>query len=85
MDKKIEINIGELVLHGFAAGDRYKIANAMEIELTRLFTEQGMPGVFSANTGPGRVDAGTFNTGENSRAESIGIQTAQSVYKGLNL
>jgi hypothetical protein len=39
----IELTVEELVLHGFAAGDRYAIAEAVERELTRLLGGQGVP------------------------------------------
>ena len=31
------------MLHGFAPGDRYRIGDAVERELARLFAEQGVP------------------------------------------
>ena len=83
MVSSIEVNIEELVLHGFKPGDRYDIGKSLELELARLFTEQGLPGVLSENMNVRRVDAGTFNASLNSKAESIGSQTAKSVYKGL--
>jgi hypothetical protein len=81
--QNIEINIEELVLHGFKPGDRYDIGKSLEIELVRLFSEQGVPGVLSENMNVGRVDAGTFHVSSNINMESIGIQTAKSVYKAL--
>jgi hypothetical protein len=81
MKPNIEINIEELVLHGFKPGDRYDIGKSLEIELVRLFSEQGVPGVLSENKNLGKVDAGTFNASSNSKAESIGTQIANSVYK----
>ena len=83
MNKKVEINIEELVLHGFAPGDGYRIGQAIELELERLFAERGIPGLLSETRNTGQLKAGTINIPANSTAESIGIQTAKSVYKGF--
>jgi hypothetical protein len=83
MNRNVEINIEELVLHGFSPGDRYRIGEALELELVRLFTEQGVPGALSENRNVDRVNAGTFNASPNAKAESIGMLTAVSVYKGF--
>lgn len=84
MNNNLEINIEELVLHGFAPGDRYEIGKSLELELVRLFTEQGVPGVLSENMNVGRVDAGKFSASPNSKANVIGNQTAISVYNAFN-
>ena len=46
--RPIELNIDELVLHGFPPGERYAIADAVEQTLSQLLTEQiaseGIPG-----------------------------------------
>src|SRR5690349_13235166 len=41
--KAIEVHIGELVLHGFSHSDRLPIAEAVERELARLFSEGEFP------------------------------------------
>jgi hypothetical protein len=38
----LELHVEELVLHGFAPGDRYRIGEALERTLTQLFVEQGV-------------------------------------------
>ena len=43
----IELHIEELVLHGFAPGDRHPIGDAVEHELIRLFAEQGLPSLLN--------------------------------------
>lgn len=82
---RVEILIDELVLHGFAAGDRYPIAEALEQELARLMREQG---VAPALTRPGeteRIDAGSFSLAAGSPANAVGVRSAQAVYRGLQL
>ena len=39
----VELNIEELVLHGFPPGEHQHIGEAVERELSRLFAEQGVP------------------------------------------
>jgi hypothetical protein len=83
MKPNIEINIEELVLHGFNPGDKYEIGRTMEIELARLFADQGVPGVLSENINIDRFNAGTFSASPNAKPVSIGIQTAKSVYNSF--
>lgn len=79
----LELHIGELVLHGFANGDRYRIGDALERELTRLFSEQGAPTAITNGRGIARVDGGAFEVTPESSAETMGIQLAQAIYGGL--
>ena len=79
----VELHIEELVLHGFAPGDRYRIGDAVERELSRLFAEQGTPPALARGGDIGRLDGGSFEAKPGSRAETIGIQAAQAVYGGL--
>lgn len=79
----VELHIEELVLHGFAPGDRYRIGEAVELELQRLLTEQGAPHFFSGNVELGQISAGTFNVEPNAKSEVIGAQVARAVYEGM--
>jgi len=83
MDRNIEINIEELVLQGFAPEDRYKIGEEIKVELKRLVSEHGLPDVLSADIDIDRLYAGTFTINKSTKAESIGNQTAKTVYGGL--
>ena len=66
--KNIELNIDELVLHGFAPGDRYSIGEAVEQELTRLLTDRGVPQSLEHGGEIGHVDGGAFEVEQGSRA-----------------
>ena len=79
----LELHIEELVLHGFAPGDRHRIGDAVERELSRLFAEHGVPPNFSQGFETARLDAGSFNFAPGSPAHSIGAQIAQALYGGL--
>jgi hypothetical protein len=84
--QNIELHIEELVLHGFAAKDRYTIGAAVQRELQRLFVEQGVPQLLQP---PGQgcelagTDGGAFAVKPGDPAHIIGVQVARSVYGGL--
>jgi len=40
---RIEVHIEELILEGFAPGDRWRVGAAVQEELGRLFSRQGVP------------------------------------------
>jgi hypothetical protein len=79
----IELHIEELVLHGFAAVNRHLVGNAVEQELARLFTEQGISPEARVGSELKAIDAGEFRVASGASAERIGAQIAQSVYGGL--
>ena len=54
--REIEAQIEELVLHGFPPSERYRIADAMQAELARLLTEQGL----SVTNGPYRPSSARY-------------------------
>jgi hypothetical protein len=81
----IELHIEELVLHGFAPGDRYHISEAVERELAWLLAERG--GTLSSAQGREitLLDGGGFEAARNSSAKNIGVQIAQAIFRGLSL
>ena len=81
--KNIELNIEELVLHGFSPGDRHRIGEAVEQELTRLLAEWGVPQSLELGGEIGYVDGGAFEVAQGSRAQIVGAQVAKAVYGGL--
>jgi len=83
MRQKVELHIDELVLEGFSAGDRYRIGEALERELTRLFEEKGVPGSFTSGKEIDRINGGSFQVAPGARAERVGTQVAGAVYGGL--
>jgi hypothetical protein len=78
-----ELHIEELVLHGFAPGDRAVIGAAMQQELGRLFAEQGVPRSLSQANDFARMPGGTVSIAPGMRPAAIGAQIAQSLYGGL--
>ena len=59
MTPDIELDIDELVLHGFAPGDRAGIAGAVQSELTRLFAEHGVPARLNTSSMIPHLDGGS--------------------------
>jgi len=84
MTGNIELHIEELVLHGFEPHDRYRIGDAVERELVRLFTEQGVPQSLANGGEIDKLDGGGFEVAPGSKAEVIGAQVARAVYGGLS-
>jgi hypothetical protein len=79
----VELHIEQLVLHGFAPGDRRSIQEAVQIELERLFTERGLPPSLAQSGEHPRMDAGEFRLAAHSRAETVGRQIARTLYEGF--
>ncbi len=79
----LELHINELVLHGFTPGDRHAIGEAVQRELTRLFTEQGIHPSLHRELEVEKLDGGAFQIRPEARAEGIGAQVGQAVYGGL--
>jgi hypothetical protein len=79
----IHLHIDELILHGFPPVARYRIAEAVQQELTRLLSEGHDPSVLSQGGEYYRLDAGRFELRRDARPEQIGAQVAQTVYRGL--
>lgn len=87
MTPEIFLHIDELVLHGFAARDRYAIAAAIEHELSLLLAAQfteGLPPSFAQSTAHERLDAGAFNVAPGANSRSVGSQIAQTIHQGLS-
>lgn len=81
--QSIELHIEELVLHGFAPGDRHLVGDAVQRELARSLTEEGVPSSLMQDIEIARLDGGAFQVAPSSRPQSIGRQVARSIYGGL--
>ncbi|MBD2253365.1 hypothetical protein [Nostoc parmelioides] len=79
----IELQIEELLLHGFARKDQVRIQRAIEQELTRLLTEQGVPASLSRSQEIQQLQGGSFNVRAGMGVETIGSQVAQAIYGGI--
>jgi len=81
--RNIELHIEELVLDGFVHGDRYRIGEAVEQELSRLLADRGVPQSLAEGGEIASVDGGAIEVATGSRAEAVGAQVAKAVYGGL--
>jgi hypothetical protein len=79
----VELHIEELVLHGFAPADRYRIGEAIQSELARLLAEGGVPPALAQGSEIASLNGGAFTVALGAKAPAIGAQVAQSVYGGL--
>jgi hypothetical protein len=82
--QSVEVNIEELVLHGFAPSDRDRIGMAVEHELMRLFVERKLPSSMVQGGTIERLDGGQFHLTTDAKANTIGMHVAQTVYGGLS-
>jgi hypothetical protein len=73
-----------MVLHGFAAADRFRIADAVEQELTRLMAGQGVPGGLATPAAAAHLDAGAFNVALGAKPQALGTQLARSLHQRLS-
>jgi hypothetical protein len=80
----VNVHIEELVLHGFAPGDRHRVATALQAELTRLLAETGAPPAWSRNAEIPRLDAGAIDAAPSSRPETVGAHAARAIHRGWN-
>ncbi len=80
----IKLHIEELILDGFAPGDRYRIADSVERKLTQLFAEQGVPQSLAQGGEIAHLDGGAFEATRDSRPEAVGAKVARTIYGGLN-
>ncbi len=79
----IKIHIEELVLHGFAPGDRHQIAAAVENELSRLMTERGLQGIRTNAIAVGRINGGAFKVEAGAKAQVTGAEIARAVFRSV--
>jgi len=80
----LELEIEELVLDGFPAADRDRIARAVHVELERLFAENGVPASLEGGGNVAKIDGGSFEAAPDSGSEEIGAQVARALYGGMS-
>jgi hypothetical protein len=73
--REIEVQIEELVLHGFRPSERYPIADAVQAELARLLTEQGLS--VTNDLALEQLNADAIRLNPKARGETTGAQIAR--------
>ncbi|MCI0628933.1 MAG: hypothetical protein L0387_46020, partial [Acidobacteria bacterium] len=79
----IELHIEELVLRGIDGGMQHEIRAAMERKLVGLLGGEGMVTSLSQRGDVSRLDAGSFKVKSRANGQVIGVQLAQTVYRGI--
>ncbi len=77
MDLVLEIE--ELRLNGFKRSDREKIAASLQLELSRLIAEEGLPPALKQGSDI-RLEGGAFSLPSGLDAEKAGVQLARQMY-----
>lgn len=77
---RMDIEIETLRLYGFSTVDRYRIAEALVVELKRLFVEQGVPPALLVNGEAASLEAGEIGLLPDARPEQLGSRLAQTIY-----
>jgi hypothetical protein len=79
----VHVHIEELVLHGFAPGDRHRIATAVESELARLMNEEGVPKFRENPPALDRISGGAFSVKAGAKPQAAGTDIARAVFRSL--
>lgn len=79
----VEMNIEELVLHGFPPGDRHRIGEALENELSRLFVQRGVPSSLKENRRIESLGGGAFEVRPGAGPGETGVRVARIVYERI--
>lgn len=82
---KIDLHIERLILEGLpiTSGQRSQVQAAVETELTRLLTANGVStNLLSGGVWP-RIPVGSIQLTNDNTPANLGRQIAQAVYKGI--
>jgi hypothetical protein len=78
----INLNIDELVLHGFPPGDHARIGQAIERELSRLIAERGVPQSLMEQNGSASLNVGPLHFAQGATPQTIGSGIAKAIMGG---
>ena len=76
----IELHIDRLVLHGVSRHQQHSIGEAIQQELLRQLTANGIPDLLSRQGNVLHLNAGSVQLGQGDRSGRIGRQVARAVY-----
>jgi hypothetical protein len=75
----LELYIEELRLHGFKRADREKIEAAVQSEILRLISEEGIPAGLNRD-GEVKLAGGRFSVPATASPEQAGVQVARQIF-----
>ena len=81
--RSVHVRIEALSLDGFDPGQRYRIAQAVQRELTRLLAARSFDGSLGVAREAPRVDAGSFAFRDEDPPHKIGAAIARATFLGL--
>ena len=81
--KRVVLHIDRLVLEGFRNEDRHAIAEGLQQELTRQFSDPQVTQQLTVNGDMSRLRVGSVQIGQDAKPQSIGLQVAQGIGKGM--
>lgn len=84
MNQTIEINIDELVLHGFQPGDKKQISEALEIALMHVFAQRNVSPAFNQSADIHFLNAGSFGISSKSKPVQVATGIANSIHTTLS-
>jgi hypothetical protein len=79
----VELQIDELLLHGFGPGERFAVADALESELAELLAQPGFRRSLISSMDLSTLDGGEFRVPSGSKPQHIGAQVGLLVYQHL--
>jgi hypothetical protein len=77
---RIEVEIGELALHGFGSIDGERVARLVERELGRLFAERGLPQSLVQSGDRPAVPRSSFRLGAAREPAAVAAGVARALY-----
>ncbi len=81
MNRRIEISIDELVLHGFSEIDRGRLDAALRGELGRLLQNPELPDTLRNLSSVAQLNLPALNMQDATSPEQIGVQVARSLVR----
>lgn len=79
----LDLEIDQLMLDGCSPAEARRVGAAVERELPRLFSDQGLPDGLARPFEAARIDAGSFHVRPAGGAERTGREIAAVLYQNL--
>lgn len=79
--ERVEVEIEEVVLHGFLPLDRHSVGGALQAELARLIDEHGLGKVPASDIEVARLDAGSVRLAPDDRDLRVGTGLAEATFR----
>ena len=80
MKPDIELHIDELILRGVPYAERRRVVAVVELELTRLLGEHGLPEPLARGAALPQIKLDALQMVDGMKPQAIGVQIARRVY-----